>query len=459
MRFHLVTLGCPKNRVDSEMMAELLREAGHVLVETSDRADLVIVNTCAFIGPARDESYGVLQELASQKRPEQWLVAAGCLPQRYGDAIRRRVPAVDSIIGTQSWAKIVSVVEALEQHGPHETAGGLVERGGNLVASVARCPSMGATAYLKIADGCDAACAFCAIPLIKGPQRSKPLADVLREARELVEQGVREIVLIAQDTTAYGRDRSEPDALPGLLKVMAREVPDASWLRILYAYPQHATPQFIEAMASIRQVCHYLDLPLQHGHPDVLERMRRPSDIARVHQLIAQLRQAMPDIALRSTFIVGYPGETEDEFTSLLDFMRDISFDKVGMFSYSAEEGTRAALLPDQVPAPVVVERYQRAMLVQREIATRRNQAQIGRVLRILVEGTGDGLTVGRSYREAPEIDGLVLLRGEARVGEFIGARIVGAEAYDLIAEPLYEGGAVNPSAKSPRSGGCGDRA
>ncbi|GAG36819.1 unnamed protein product [marine sediment metagenome] len=212
-------------------------------------------------------------------------------------------------------------------------------------------------------------------------------------------------------------------------------------------------------MASIPQVCHYLDLPLQHGHPDVLERMRRPSDIARVHQLIAQLRQAMPDIALRSTFIVGYPGETEGEFASLLDFMRDISFDKVGMFSYSAEEGTRAALLPDQVPAPVVVERYQRAMLVQREIATRRNQAQIGRVLRILVEGTGDGLTVGRSYREAPEIDGLVLLRGEARVGEFIGARIVGAEAYDLIAEPLYEGGAVNPSAKSPRSGGCGDRA
>jgi len=448
MRFHLVTLGCPRNRVDSEMMAQLLCQAGHVLVESPERADLVIVNTCAFIRPAREETYRVLKELAAQKRPRQWLVAAGCLPQRYGDAIRQHAPGIDSMIGTRSWSKIVSLVKDLEQLGPGEAATDLVEQTGDLVASVRRRATMGATAYLKIADGCDAACAFCAIPFIKGPQRSKPLVDVLREARELVPQGVREIVLIAQDTTAYSRDRSEPDGLPGLLRAITDAVPKATWLRILYAYPQHVTPQLIETMAEIPQVCHYLDLPLQHGHPAVLKRMNRSRDIEQVYRLVARLRQAMPDIALRSSFIVGYPGETEEEFASMLDFMRSISFDKVGVFSYSAEHGTRAALLPDQIPASLIAERHQRAMLVQQEIARQRNQAQVGRILPILVEGVGDGLTVGRSYREAPEIDGLVLIPGEAQVGEFVQARIVGAEAYDLIAELPSDGDSLNLSAR-----------
>jgi len=459
MRFHLVTLGCPKNSVDSEMMAELLRQAGHLPVDSPSEADLFIVNTCGFIRPARDESYRALRELAAQKRAGQWLVAAGCLVQYQGEVIRRRVPAVDAIIGTRSWPRIATLVESLEREGSGGKGPRLVERDGDLVASVGRRATMGATAYLKIADGCDAACAFCAIPLIKGPQRSKPLADVLREARELADQGVQEIVLIAQDTTAYGRDRSEPEALPGLLRALAKAVPGVSWLRILYAYPQHVTPQLIETMASLPQVCHYLDLPLQHGHPEMLKRMRRPQDIDRVHHLIARLRQAMPDIALRSSFIVGHPGETEDEFASLLSFIREISFDQVGVFSYSPEEGTPAASLPDRVPPTLVAERHQRAMLVQQEISRQRNQAQVGRVLRILVEGAGDGLTVGRSYREAPEIDGLVLLPGEAPVGEFIEARIVAAKAYDLIAEPLEPGESINAWPKSPRSSECADRA
>jgi ribosomal protein S12 methylthiotransferase len=436
VRFHIITLGCPKNTVDSEMMAELLRRAGHVQVDQPRRADVLIVNTCGFIAPAREESYAALRKLAVGKRRGQRLVAAGCLAQRYGEAIRQKVPEVDALIGTQSWPEIVTLFERLEAQEPAQ-APCILSPGGNLVASVPRRAILGATAYLKIADGCDAACAFCAIPLIKGPQRSKPLADVLREAKELAAQGVRELVLIAQDTTAYGRDRSETDALAHLLQALSREVPELEWLRILYAYPQHVTPRLIEVMAGLPQVCHYLDLPLQHGHPDVLRRMNRPHRVEAIFRLIATLREAMPDIALRSSFIVGFPGETEAEFEALLDFMRAIALDKVGVFAYSAEEGTPAASLPDQVPPQVIAERYERAMLVQQEISLRCNQRQVGRELPILVEGVGQGLIVGRSYREAPEIDGVVLLRGKAKVGQFVRGRIVAAQEYDLLAELL----------------------
>ena len=437
VRFHIITLGCPKNTVDSEMMAELLRRAGHVQVNQPRKAEVLVVNTCGFIASAREESYAALRELAASKGRRQWLVAAGCLAQRDGEGLRRQVPEVDALIGTQSWPEIVTLFRRLEAQGRARVPCDLLGQEGNLVASVPRRATLGATAYLKIADGCDAACSFCAIPLIKGPQRSKPSADVLREAQELAAQGVREVVLIAQDTTAYGRDRSEGDALPGLLRALSREVPSLDWLRILYAYPQHITPQLVEAMAGLPQVCHYLDLPLQHGHPDVLRRMNRPHNVEAIYRLIAGLREAVPDIALRSSFIVGFPGEAEKEFEALLDFMRAIAFDKVGVFAYSAEEGTPAALMPDQVPAEVIAERHERAMLVQQGISLRRNQEQVGSELPILVEGVGQGLTVGRSYREAPEIDGVVLLRGEAGVGEFVRGRIVSAQEYDLVAELL----------------------
>ena len=434
MRFYFLTLGCPKNVVDSEMMAELLREAGHVMVDKPLRADVLVVNTCGFIELAREESYDALRELAESKKHQQWLVAAGCLAQRYGDEIRRHVPAVDAIIGTRSWPEIVSLFECLGQR--HHSPCDMVREKGNLVASVRRHPRMGSTAYLKIADGCDAPCAFCAIPSIKGPQRSKPLPEVVHEARELVENGIREIVLIAQDTTSYGRDLADSSELSGLLRAIVEATPDLDWLRILYAYPQHVTTQLIEAMIDLPQVCHYLDLPLQHGHPDVLKRMRRPHNVDSVYDLIASLREAMPDIALRSSFIVGYPGETEAEFEALLDFMESIAFDKVGIFAYSAEEGTPAALLPGRVPGKVVDQRYERAMLLQQEISLRRNQDQLGHELAVLVEGSGDGISVGRTYRDAPEIDGLVLLSGELPEGEFVRARIVAAQEYDLIAEP-----------------------
>ena len=437
MRFYLTTLGCPKNAVDSEMMAELLRQAGHVLVDQPQRAQVLVVNTCGFIEPAREESYALLRDLAAGKRRRQWLVATGCLAERYGGEIRRRVPQVDAILGARSWAEIGALFERLEERRGQGGACDFQGQEGDLVSSVRRRGTLGATAYVKIADGCDAACAFCAIPLIKGPQRSKPIADVLREERELVASGVREIVLIAQDTTAYGRERGEADALPGLLEALAQTAPELAWVRLLYAYPQHITPRLVETMARLPPVCHYLDLPLQHGHPDVLRRMRRPYDVQATYDLIAALRRAMPDISLRSTFIVGYPGETEEELGGLLDFLRAIAFDKVGVFAYSPEEGTRAALLPDHVPSEVIAERRKRVMLAQQEISWARNRAQLGRELPILIEGVGDGLSLGRSYREAPEIDGMVLIAGEEKVGEFVHARIVGAQEYDLIAERI----------------------
>jgi len=437
MRFYIETLGCPKNTVDTEMMSVLLAQAGHKLVTRPKRADVIIVNTCGFIEPARQESVSALQELASHKRRHQLLVAAGCMAQRFGDDIRRLVPQVDALLGTRSWAEIAALFARLDREGKRTLSLDWIADEGNIIYSARRRPSMGATAYLKIADGCDAACAFCAIPLIKGPQRSKPVDEVLREARELVDAGVREIVLIAQDTTAYGRDLGEHDALPGLLCALADISPSPDWLRLMYTYPQHISPQLVETMAALPAVCHYVDMPLQHGHPDVLQRMRRPHDADSVLVLVDRLRDAMPDIALRSSFIVGYPGETEAEFEGLLEFMNEIAFDKVGVFGYSVEEGTPAADLSGRIPLDVIEARREHAMWVQQEISLARNQEQLGRELPILLEGTSDGLSVGRSYREAPEVDGMVLMPGELPVGEFIKTRIVAAQEYDLVAEAI----------------------
>lgn len=439
MRFYLTTLGCPKNAVDAEMIATLLRQAGHTRVDKPQRADVLVVNTCGFIEPAREESFGVLQELAAKKRRGQWLVAAGCMAQRYADTLHQMMPGLDAIIGTQAWPEITALFEKLAARKPGQSAYTLVRTEGNLVASASRRSETGGSAYLKIADGCDAACAFCAIPLIKGRQQSKPQEDILREARELEEQQVREIILIAQDTTAYGRDRGARDALPGLLRALADAAPAIDWLRILYAYPQHISPQLVETMAELPAVCHYLDIPLQHGHPEVLRRMRRPHNLEAVYRVIAMLREAMPDIALRSTFIVGYPGETEEEFEGLLTFIQEVAFDKVGVFAYSPEEGTPAIDLPNHVAPEIIAERYEQAMLTQQEISLQRNEQQVGRKLDVLIEGVGDGLSVGRTYREAPEIDGMVLIPGEAQVGSLIPARIVAAQEYDLIAEFLPE--------------------
>lgn len=434
MKVLLATLGCPKNAVDSECMASLLTQAGHTLVDAPARADLIVVNTCGFIEAAREESIGALRELGQGKRPHQILVAAGCLAQRWGSRLIEMAPAIDGVIGARRWDEIADLADRLA-HRRGRRDGHLQLLGdsphGECEPEVHR-PVQGASAYLKIADGCSAPCAFCAIPAIKGPARSRPAERIVNEARQLVNAGAREIILIAQDTTAYGRDLGCRDALPGLIESILGGAPELDWLRIMYAYPQQISPRLVEVMAASEQVCHYLDLPLQHGHPDVLRRMRRPHDVDAILRQIDQLRGAMPDITLRTSLIVGYPGETEAEYQGLLDFVERIAFDRVGTFVFSPEEDTPATDLPDQVPDEIKEDRYQRVMAQQQAISLANNQAMVGKGVQVLVEGAGDGISVGRTYRDAPEIDGLCIVEGEVEIGQMLTATLTAASEYDL---------------------------
>lgn len=447
LTFYLLTLGCPKNEVDSDGMSTLLTRAGYRSTTNPAWADVLIVNTCGFLATAQEESIAALQELARRKRRDQVLIAAGCLAERNAQIILERVPAVDGLLGTRRWGDIVELVRQLRM--PDAKQGNGRRRLARLALlgdpeisdeqPTPRAAVQRASAYLKIADGCNAPCAFCSIPSFKGKLRSRPFAAVVAEAQALTAAGAKELIVVAQDTTDYGRDRGEPDSLPRLLHAIAGRCPDLAWLRLMYAYPGHVSPALIETMATTPTILPYLDIPLQHGHPETLRRMRRPSHLEMVYKTIARLRQAMPDICLRTTFIVGYPGETEAEFEGLLDFVRAIRFDRVGAFPFSPEPGTPAAALPGQVPEAVKQERWERLMAVQQPISLARNQAQIGRVLTVLVEGQDNGLTLARSYRDAPEIDGYVLIPGEWPVGAMFPVRITGAMVYDLIGEPVAD--------------------
>lgn len=441
-RFYLLTLGCPKNQVDSEGMSELLVGGGYRPTENPAHAELLIVNTCGFLEAAKAESVGALQELAATKRPGQALVAAGCMVQRFGPDLAREVPGLDGLIGTRSWPDILPFLQKVRHSRRQEPVFHLPETGEVPVESVAlsrAVPEPRASAYLKISDGCSAPCAFCTIPGIKGLGRSRPRELIVREVRALVGQGVKEIILVGQDTTAYGRDRGEQDGLPSLMEEMLRAAPELHWLRLMYAYPGHVSQRLIDVMATHPQICPYLDLPLQHGHPDTLRRMRRPHNVDKLLKWIESFRGAMPDAALRTTFIVGYPGETEAEFQGLLDFMQTVQFDRVGIFTFSREPGTPAYDLPDQVPEVVKQERYERAMELQQTISLDKNQSQIGRRLEALVDGAGDGVSIARSYRDAPEIDGFVIVEQELPVGEMVPVLVTGAMSYDLLAIPANQ--------------------
>jgi ribosomal protein S12 methylthiotransferase len=395
----------------------------------------LIVNTCGFIGPAKEESLSVLRELSDIKRPGQVLIAAGCLTQRYGAQVAEQVPGIDGILGTRRWMDILQVVRELRQGvhpGPlYHLPDQALTVGGD-EAGVLRASQAGASAFLKIADGCRRPCAFCAIPLIKGTAVSRPIETIYSEARRLRDTGVRELILIAQDTTDYGHDLGMKDGLAILLEGLTEAVPDLDWIRVMYAYPGYVTDRLIDVMASHSQILPYLDMPLQHAHPKTLYRMRRPSNIDWVHRTLSKMRVALPSLAIRTTFIVGYPGETEEEFQALLDFVEQIRFDRVGTFQFSFEPGTTSEPLGDPVSAEVKEERYQRLMERQQSISLQINQSYVGRTLDVLVEGYGDGLSVGRSYRDAPEIDGLVFVEGQLEVGQILPIKITGAMAYDL---------------------------
>jgi len=440
-RFHLVSLGCAKNTVDSESMARLLGDAGYRGTDRPEQAEVLIVNTCGFIGPAKQESLDVLNELAARKKPGQILIAAGCLSQRHGAQIAKQVSGLDGIIGTRRWMDIVDLVQRLRvrpypvpiYHLPEAPVVGPDPAVGRGDRTVLRAAIQGSSAYVKIADGCRRPCAFCAIPLIKGTAVSRPLASILAEVQHLQTLGVREVILIAQDTTDYGHDLGMKDGLAQLLETLVCEAPEIDWFRLMYAYPGYVTDRLIETMARHPRILPYLDMPLQHGHRQTLLRMRRPANVEWVYRTLEKMRAAMPDLAIRSTFIVGYPGETEEEFQTLLDFTADQRFDRVGVFTFSYEPGTTSEPLGDPIPQEVKEERRARLMKQQQRISFEKNQSFVGQTLDVLIEGNGDGLSLGRSYRDAPEIDGLVIVEGDAPVGEIVPIRISGAMAYDLV--------------------------
>lgn len=450
-KYHLVTLGCPKNQVDSDGMEMLLRQAAYMPTEAERQADVLIVNTCGFLEAAKEESIGVLQELGRKKRKNQLLIAAGCLAQRNGDEVLQRVPKVDGLLGTRRWMEVMELIGSLRS-GQVERARQKYSLLGDpdetFTTAVPRPPVSAGSAYLKISDGCNAPCAFCTIPSFKGKLQSRPLEAVVSEAQALVTAGAKELVIVAQDTTDYGRDRGEPNSLAQLLSAICnRTSDDLRWVRLMYAYPGHVSDELVEVMATQEKIVPYLDMPLQHGDPRTLKRMRRPSRVEMVYDHMAKLRAAMPNIALRTTFIVGYPGETEEEFQGLLDFVQAIEFDKVGAFPFSPEPTTPSATLPDQVPEALKEERYARLMEIQQPISLRKNQAQVGKQLQILVEGegeiagSGDPLLLGRSYRDAPEVDGLVLVPGITGVptGSMLEVHINSAMEYDLVGEVMID--------------------
>jgi len=435
--FFIYSLGCPKNSVDSQSMSALLCKNGYSLAPDQQTADVIIVNTCGFIEPARQEALDLLKEIASEKQASQKLIAAGCLTQRESRLVARQVPRVDAMLGTRRWMDILPLLERLEQSVP---SGFEYISNSPLVMETAQIPRAvryGGYAYLKIADGCDRSCAFCAIPLIKGAQVSRRMEDVLQDVGKLADSAVQELILIAQDVTSYGRDLGIQDGLPDLLTRIQKTAPNIPWLRLLYTYPGEISPRLIDLMAEQSQLLPYLDIPLQHAHPDVLRRMRRPANMEQVRDTIYAMRARIPNLAIRSTFIVGFPGESEVEFQSLLDFVKEMRFDRVGIFPYYHEAGTAAYQFEEDVSPELKEERIQQLAALQEDISQQKNRQYIGKKMDVLVDGVGDGISVCRSYRDAPEIDGMVMVEDELDVGKITAVKITAALVHDLIAKRI----------------------
>jgi ribosomal protein S12 methylthiotransferase len=434
----LVSLGCPKNLVDSEVMLGTLEGKGFALTPDPADADVIVVNTCTFIGPARQESIDTILEMAELKKEGRCrrLVVAGCMVQAHHDTLKKEIPEIDALVGLNDIERIAEAC-ALEA-GRRFEASQEVARYLYTERSPRHLATPGYTAYMKISEGCDHTCAFCAIPSFRGVQRSRPIASLVEEARRLAAGGTVELNLIAQDTTDYGTDLGDGTTAAALLRALDA-VDGLRWVRVLYAYPNRITPDFIAALAEGRRLARYLDLPLQHADAALLKAMRRGGDGDTHLKLLSRLRAAVPEIALRTTFIVGFPGESEAQFERLVDFVRAARFDRVGVFTYSEEKGTHAAALPDDLPAEVKEDRRARLMAAQEEISAARNQRLVGRTIEVLVEGAheeSDLLLSGRSEGQAPEIDGSVILTDAPRVlypGEFVEARIDEGHPHDLV--------------------------
>ena len=444
MRYHLVTLGCAKNTVDSMRLEQALRHRRHLAVSDPADAELVLVNTCGFIDAAKEESLSTIRELDGARPEGQRLYVMGCMTEIAEQEVLRAVPGVDATFGAEAWDEIAASAGHADPRYDIPEPGPLIAPG---------TPS----AYLKISDGCDRPCTFCIIPAIKGAMHSAPRDRLLAEARAYAAAGVSELVLVAQDSTAYAEDRGERDGLAALLEEFAAAVPEVPWIRLMYAYPGRVTPRLARTMAELPTVVPYVDIPLQHGSGAVLRRMKRPG-LRVARRSLDALRAEMPDVAIRTTFIVGFPGESDAEFEELLDFVEEQRFDHVGAFSYSPQAGTPAAdgaRALGGIPEPgLVQERYGRLMELAQEISLERNRALLGRELDVLVEsarpvesgGAGGPVVVGRTYRDAPEVDGLALLKGEFAPGELVRARVEGALPYDLLLSPAEPTGGAEPA-------------
>lgn len=443
---HFRTLGCPKNRLDSEVMLGTLASSGYALAERLEDADVAVVNTCSFIESAREESIDAILEVADLRGAGRLrgLVVTGCLPQRYGADLAKELPEVDAFVGTGEFPRIAGILDGVlagRGRGVYVEAGRTHlydEHAPRLLIGPTH------TAYLKIAEGCDRVCAFCAIPGIRGRFQSRTLDSVLAEARQLAAAGAREINLVAQDSTSWGKDLARPGAagrprLAALLRALDRapELEAVAWLRLLYVYPSAVTDELIEALGEGRRLLPYVDVPLQHASDPVLRAMRRGASADRQRRLVERLRAACPDVTLRTTFLVGFPGETDADFEALCDFVREVRFDRVGVFRYSDEEGTAGFELPGKVPRRVARERHRALLALLRELQAERLGELVGREEDVLVDAGGSDRARGRLRSQAPEIDGEVLLRGGAVTGRFVRARITGVRGPDVLAEPL----------------------
>ena len=442
MKVLFISLGCDKNLVDSEVMLGLLREKGFELTNEEEAADVIVINTCCFIHDAKEESINTILEMAEYKKTGSLkaLIVTGCLAQRYRDEIRAEIPEVDALLGSTAFDEIVPVIEKV--------------LGGNAASSfkdinyltTARPKRVNTTggyfSYLKIAEGCDKHCTYCVIPKIRGDYRSVPMEDLVKEAEDLAESGIKELILVAQETTVYGTDLYGKKALPELLEKLCR-IEGLSWIRLMYCYPEEITKELIDVIKREPKICHYLDIPIQHASDAVLKRMGRRTSNKELRELIALLRKEMPDIVLRTSLITGFPGETEGDHEILKDFVREMRFERLGVFTYSREEGTPADKMKPQITKKVKVARQKELMRIQQEIAFAHAKELCGRKLTVLIEGrlTEEEVYIGRTYMVAPNVDGYIFVKtwNELLSGEMVNVEVTDAKGYDLIGELIEE--------------------
>ena len=438
MKIMFISLGCDKNLVDTEMMLGMLSEKGYQFTDDEQEAEIVVVNTCCFIGDAKEESINTLIEIGRLKETAnvKMLIAAGCLAQRYRKEIREQIPEVDVIIGTMAIDKIV---EAVEEYQTKQYTTFVEDIDRTPVSGKKRVVTTGGHyAYMKIAEGCDKRCSYCIIPKVRGSYRSIPMETLLKEANTLVEQGVKELILVAQETTLYGTDLYGKKSLPELLRKLS-EIRGLYWIRILYCYPEEITEELIDTIAELPKVCHYLDIPIQHASDKILKRMGRRTNQQQLKDKIAMIRSKIPDMCLRTTLITGFPGESQEDHEQSMAFVDEMEFDRLGVFTYSAEEDTPAAGFPDQIEEEVKKDRQADIMELQQEIAFEKAEGMTGQDVLVMIEGkvADENAYVGRTYKDAPNVDGLVFVNTdrELMTGDFVPVHITGSYEYDLIGE------------------------